>query len=168
MAMNKANQEVVDRQSRAQDTESVDGVSELLPSKSYLHLELLPYLGLMQAPQRSIGSSAAATGLFNKPKKLTNGTDAITTSPHTQAMKLSKALLDVAFMPPAKIDALPTALGEKEDLDAAEGSDDEMKRKPSAPAVKMEFSEDDDAAEEPEDEQEVEKLYLSDDDIEDF
>jgi hypothetical protein len=32
----------------------------------------------------------------------------------------------------------------------------------------MEFSEDDDAAEEPEDEQEVEKLYLSDDDIEDF
>lgn len=166
-AMTKANLSFADTHNPENESSDLAALPELLPSKLYLHLELLPYLGLIQAPQRSFGSAQAAPGLFSKAKKAPNGAES-SSSAMSQAMKLNKILLDIAFMPPAKTDTLPTALGEKEDLDASEGSDDEMKRKPTAPAVKVESSEDEAQQEEQEDEEEADKLYLSDDDIEDF
>lgn len=170
-ALNKANLAISESSMGSAESENgIGGLSELLPSKHYLHLELLPYLALIQAPSRTPASSAqthrsGGRGLFGKAGKSSDTTEQ-RQSPLLRAMKLNKGLLDVASMPPAKLDSGPTALGEKEDLDVPEGSDDEMKRKPAAPAVKLESDEEE--AGEIEEEMEVDKLYLSDDDIEDF
>lgn len=169
--MNKANLMLSETRASKDDEEVEAGsLPELLPSKGYLHLELLPFLGLIQSPQRAIPAKANSNGgqgLFTKPKKPAEQMS-LGLSPLLQAMKLKKELLDIAFMPPAKLESGLTALGEKEDLDADEDSGDDRNSKPTAPAVKVESEEEDGDQPDSDGEMEEEKLYLSDDDIEDF
>lgn len=78
--------------------------------------------------------------------------------------KLDQALLEVALFPPAAVIAAKSALNDREVVD--DESEDE---KPVMPAVKVEQSDEfDEGHEEHEDDLAVDKLYLSDDDIDSF
>lgn len=134
----------------------------------------------MQAPQKSFLAnvdSSSSGNPFKQPRPPSSfGKAASHPDPKT---KLSSKLLEIAMFPvPAYLQPpnpddrtfrTREALNEKDVPDDDEAEEDEMKRKPVAPAVKVE--EDEDAAYaqmDAEDEPSVNKLYLSDDDIGDF
>ena len=82
----------------------------------------------------------------------------------TRIDKLDQALLEVALFPPVAVIAAKSALNDREVVD--DESEDE---KPVMPAVKVEQSDEfDEGHEEHEDDLAVDKLYLSDDDIDSF
>lgn len=157
------------------------GCTDLLPKRLLLQLETIPYLGLMQAPQKSflaaLSPSSSSENPFKQPKALSSLGHAV--PPSDNRPKLSAKLLDIAmfpvpaFMKPSNPDERTfktrEALNEKDvpDDDEAE-EDDEMKRKPTAPAVKIEQDDDAEYNVAHEEDPLNQKMYLSDDDIGDF
>jgi hypothetical protein len=156
------------------------GYTDLLPKRLVLQLETIPYLGLMQAPQKSflaaLAPSSSSGNPFKQPKPPSSLGHAVTSSDNRP--KLSAKLLEIAMFPVPAFMKPPNpeertfkireALNEKDVPDDNEAEEDEMKQKPTAPAVKLE---EDDDAEYPatqEEEPSNQKMYLSDDDIGDF
>jgi hypothetical protein len=142
-------------------------------------------MGMMQAPQRSflanVGSSTSSSNNPFKQPRMPVSSSTASQGPHgvsQQGNKLSNNLLEITmFPPPAYMKSIEErgprireALDEKEVPDVAEADEDEMKMKPSAPAVKVEDEvEEREYEEEQEDgKEEMQKLYLSDDDIGEF
>jgi hypothetical protein len=195
-----------------EDKDDGADIGELMPKKINLILEIIPFLGLMQAPQRTFtnASSAASANSSFRP----NANSSASGSSHSfrgaagvggsssngfklarpsslgqprlasagvNLNKLPSALLDIAFMPPLQVASSGQALNEKDVPDSEEADEDDMKQKPSAPAVKVEKEEETEGGtsdpqasdesslkqgEEPD--VALDKLYLSDDDIDDF
>ena len=191
-----------------EDDDDGSDIGELMPKKINLILETIPFLGLMQAPQRTF-TNATASATANYSFK-TNANSFASNSSHSSRAaatvnqgsssykpirpsslgqarhgstgsnlnKLPLSLLDIAFMPPLQAATSGQALDEKDVPDSEEADDDDMKQKPSAPAVKVEAEEegasDSQASDEfkakqgDEPDVALDKLYLSDDDIDDF
>lgn len=161
-----------------------DDLIELLPKRVLLQLELLPFMGLIQAPHKSFLAAAnnvrptgAEGSLFKRPQVPNSvaGVKAAMTPP----WKLSSNLLELAMFPPPTFMAPPSqdfrsergreALNEKDIPDDAEAEEDDMKLKPSAPAIKVDTSRDTNEDNQDETaEAALNSLYISDDDIGDF
>lgn len=129
---------------------SDEASGDLLPKKSLWQLEMLPFVGLLQAPHRTFTNmSSTETAPF---------ASASSRAAHAHvpgAYKLDKKLLDIAFFP-------KNVIGGSEALDERDVVEDQEDERVVAPAVKMEDENDE------EEELPVAKLYLSDDDIDDF
>ena len=138
--------------------------------RNIAQLEILPFLGLIQVPKHSFTAFQSSISNTNSnPFKMPASyatTPSTSSAPHVQVRnKLSKALLDIAFIhpPDAQISG-KSALNEKDVPDSQEANEDE---KPIAPAIKFEHDEQKEWEVQAEQEEGVtlEKLYLSDDDI---
>lgn len=136
-------------------------------------------MGLMQAPHKSFlaeASTSASSNPFKQPK--TPATTQSRTGTADPMSKLSLKLLDIAMFPvpaylkPPNLDERSfrarEALNEKDVPDDDEAEEDEMNKKPVAPAIKVEEDGDSEYNEKDLEETTTTKLYLSDDDISEF
>lgn len=137
-------------------------------------------MGLMQVPQKSFLADLAPPSTANpfKQPRLPSNTKSISTGTSDHRPKLPAKLVEIAMFPVPTYLKPPNpeertfrtreALNEKDVPDDDEAEEDDMKRKPVAPAVKVEEDDDAEYQEAQEAEPANQKMYLSDDDIADF
>lgn len=143
----------VGRANSAMMDSSPENAGDLLPKKALWQLEMLPFIGLMQDPQKSF-SSVAMSGSASR----LHASPGAARSHVSPSCWLDKKLLEVAFFP--KI-----VTGANEALNENDVVEEQEEERVIAPAVKVENEETVYSAEE---DLPVAKLYLSDDDIDEF